>query len=489
MTEQQNDVQHQEQPIIPPGVLLGISGLSLLAALGVLLINGALGVGGWAALAIFLLSLILLVVLAPQKVVGALTGRTLRFGGTSVLFTVIFLAALMILYWFVGLQGWEYDVSQTNEFSLSDSNRQALATYAADPSLPAVEIIGFYSADQVDRRERVEALLADYTRVSDGKISYRFVDPDRNPQLAARYNLPEQFNQARQVGGSPSVLVVRNPEIDEPDAAEIVDTSGGFEQALLTNTILAATTPGDFRAYFLNVEEGLSITDTSGAGVSNVADRLQNVFNWTVEDVTLFELAAAESEFNLLDESADGEVLVVPGGAQALGEQETAFLTDYMDAGGDVVFLAAPDIDQQALASTEPLNTYLAENYGLQFGTGVILDQQQSFQSPDFVVVDSFSSSNFITTNAAQNTVLVSPFTRPIELTETPPTDVQVFDLAQTSATSYLKPTDELLNSEQFQQGEEDPSGPFTMLAAAENTATDSKVVLFGSYGVATKSV
>ena len=488
MTQQSYDeVQdNDEQAIIPPGLLLGVAGLALVAALAVSLVNGALGVGGWAALAISLLSLVLLVVLAPGRVVGALTGRTLRFGGTSILFTLIFLAVLVVLYWFVGQQNWEVDVSQTNEFSLSTSNRQVLTTYAADPTLPEIEVLGFYSADQTDRRERVEALLEDYEAVSGGKISYRFIDPDRNPQLAALYNLPEQFNQARQFGGSPSVLVVRDPSVEEPDAAEIVDTSAGFEQAALTNTILQVSTPGDFRAYFLSVEEGLSIADTSPAGLGNLSGRLQNVFGWTVEEVSLFQLAATESEFTLLEPGADGEVLIVPGGAQALAEPEAEFLVDYLEQGGDVILMAAPDIEQAALASTETLNTYLVENFGLSFGSGVILDQQQSFQSADFIVVDSLSSANFITQNVPPNAVLVAPFSRPIELAEVVPTDVQVFDLAQSSQASYLKSVEELLQNEDFQATEEDPAGPFTVLAAAENTQTGGSVVLFGSYGTAT---
>jgi len=234
------------------------------------------------------------------------------------------------------------------------------------------------------------------------------------------------------------------------------------------------------------VEEGLSIADTSPAGLGNLSGRLQNVFGWTVEEVSLFQLAATESEFTLLEPGTDGEVLIVPGGAQALAEPEAEFLVDYLEQGGDVILMAAPDIEQAALASTETLNTYLVENFGLSFGSGVILDQQQSFQSADFIVVDSLSSANFITQNVPPNAVLVAPFSRPIELAEVVPTDVQVFDLAQSSQASYLKSVEELLQNEDFQATEEDPAGPFTVLAAAENTQTGGSVVLFGSYGTAT---
>jgi len=302
-----------EAPIIPPPVLLAVAGIALLLGVSVALVNGAFGVVGWASLAIALLSLVLLVVLAPQQVVDALAGRTFRFGGTSVLVTVIFLAVLITTYWFI------------DTLDITD----AVGVYAADPTLPSVEILAFFDAAGATNRERVETLLEDYVSASDGKISYTVVNPNRQPLEANRY------------GAANGSLVVRNPEVDDPEAAEVIQTNFGFEQTTLTNAILGVSASGDFRAYIISVEEGLSIENAQPEGASDFVDVLQTRFNWDIQEAALIDFVAEESELEL-GTGADGEVLVILGGSQELSQIETDFITDYLDNGGNLVMFKLP---------------------------------------------------------------------------------------------------------------------------------------------------
>ncbi|MEO1442677.1 MAG: Gldg family protein, partial [Chloroflexota bacterium] len=457
-------------PIIPPGLLLGVTGAGILIAVVILLIQGAFGVIGWASLAIALLSLVLVVVLAPQQVVNALSGRTARFGGTSILFTLLFVAALIVVYWFIEGRNWTYDVSQTDQFSLNTDNREAIETFGADPSTPTIEIIGFFDATAAANQERVEILLRDYAGVSNGKINYRFVNPDRNPTDARLYN------------AQPGDLVVRNTTVDDPEAAEVLPTNFGFEQVALTNSILAVSVSGDFRAYVIAAQDSLSVEDTSPAGASDFMNILVERFNWEVNEVPFVDLLAEESEFELNAAGIDDDVLVIIGGTRALSPVEAQFIADYLDNGGSLVMFAAPDIGEPSLASSEELNAYLAETFGISYQTDeLILDPQQSIQSADTIVATTLTRTNFITQGVPQGLdVVIAQLARSITIAETPPANVQTFDLVRTSNSSYAKSFDEL-QAEEIQPNDEDPRGPLTILAAAENTDTGARVVLFGS--------
>ncbi len=457
-----------EQPIIPPVVLLSISGVAVLVALIVALVTAQLGVVGWAALAVALLSLVLLVVLAPQQAVDVITGRSARFGGTSVIVTIIFLAVLIAVYSSVASQNWTYDVSQTDQFSLNDANRDAVAQLGADTTIPPIEIIGFYDAASNANQERTETLLADYEAASNGKITYQFINPDRQPLEAQRF---EANN------GS---LVVRNTSNEDPEAAELVNTNFGFDQVQLTNAILAVSAGGDFRAYFISVQDGVSI-ETDATEVVGI---LQDRFNWDVQEVSFIDLLGEESEITLGDTSVDGEVVGIIGGSQTLGDAEVELLTNYLDEGGSVVLYASPDLEDPALASTPALNDYLAENFGLSFDTDtIILDLQQSVGSADTIAAADITRNMFITAQVPQNTALIAQVARSITVAEAAPANVTTYDLVRTSPTSYAKSYQALLDQD-VEQTDEDPAGPLTVVAAAENTETGARVVLMGSSSI-----
>ncbi|MEM6284289.1 MAG: hypothetical protein AAF787_19005 [Chloroflexota bacterium] len=474
VTEAEEDESDEPmEPIIPPWLLLSISGVGLVIALGFLLIQGAFGLIGYAGLLVSVLSLVLLVVLAPQQVVDVLSGRAARFGGTSILFTVLFLAALIVVYWFIETRNLTYDVSQTDQFSLNTENREAIELFGADAGNPNIEIIGFFDSQSAANQERVEILLRDYAAASNGKVNYRFVNPDRNPAEARLYN------------AQPGDLVIRNTGVEDPEAAEILPTNFGFEQIGLTNSVLAVSASGDFRAYFIEVEEGISATDPSPAGAADFVNILRERFNWEINEVPFVDLLAEESDFTPGESGIDGDVIVIIGGARALSPIETEYLTEYVDNGGDLVVFASPDIGEPALASSPELNTYLAENFGISFQTDeIILDPQQSIQSADTIVATTFTRTNFVTDGIPQGLeVLIAQFARSVIVAETPPENVQTFDLVRTSNSSYAKTFDEL-QSEDIQRNSDDPEGPLTLVAAAENTETGARVVLFGSSAI-----
>ena len=471
MTEDPKNSQPEAQdPIIPPSYLLGLSFISFLVAAFVALTQAEFSVVGIGALVLGVLALVLWVVLAPDQARGTLTGRTARYGGTSLLITLLLIVALVFVYVAVRSFGARIDLTERNDFSLTTESRQAITALGADPSLPRIKLVGFYSSQQIGLRDQGQPLLQDYATTSGGKIEYEFVDPDLQPGLVQSYSVT--------TNGQIVVAAIDSEtgELDLENAERVSSAS----QEELTNAILSVAAQGNFRAYFITVADGES------EGMASLKDTLTSRFDWTVEEVTLIELTNPESTITLNDPNIDGEVMIIPGGSQALSEQELAVLTNYLNAGGNVILFAGTNLndDRTSLATDSALTTYLAANFGISVLPDVVFDTEQAFQSPIAPVVNDFDTTSFITTNGIPpggQAAAVFELTNSLALSQPTPANVTVTALARTSASSFSKSDIEGILSGTVTRADTDPTGPLVVMAQAENSQTGARLVVMGS--------
>ncbi|MDL1902504.1 hypothetical protein FBR02_17270, partial [Anaerolineae bacterium CFX9] len=312
--------QLPDEPFISPRLMLFVAAFGLLVAFFVWVTQPEFNVVGFGGLALAAVAIIAYLLLNPQGAKDFVTGRTVRFGGVSVIVTVVLIVALVAVYTFVRGQSWRVDVTQRNQFSLTEASRTAMQVYAADPSLPAVQMLVFYDSTSAARRDRETPLLDDYVSTTGGKVSYQVIDLDQNPQLASQYSV---LRAGTIVLGVPN----ENGQLD-PTNVETV-TSAAQEQ--LTNAVLRASAQGDFAAYFLNTRNNTS------ANMSTLRTILSDRFDWTVEETSLLTLNAPDAENRLGDERFDGQVVVIPGGSAPLSDDEMAILTEFLNNGGDLV--------------------------------------------------------------------------------------------------------------------------------------------------------
>jgi hypothetical protein len=467
----QNEQPENSTPIIPPSLFLIAAAGGLILALTIAFTQPTFGVIGIAGIAVALIALIGWALLAPDQLRGFVTGRTFRFGGTSLIVTLVFIVALIAIYVLVRGQNWRFDLTANESFTLNEPTREAIRTLGADPVQPPVKLFAFYGIGRAGLRDQHSLLLEDYRQTSGDKITYEFVDPERRPLLVEQYGITQDGE----------ILVATLNESGEPDLANAERVSF-FNQEQLTNAIFRVAASGDFRAYFLSVEGGLTLDSTGESGLSTLNDRLVNQFRWTTQQVSLLDLIGGSVDVS--DPAADGTVLVIPGGTSALEDASFNFLTEYLENGGDLVILADVGVEQngQVLATAENLNDYLFENYGLRFSPNIVLDTQQAFQSADTPYATDFSTNNFITqqyTNVP-NAAIVFEATHYLETAATAPANVTITELVRSSAASYAKSIDAILN-EDAAQLPDDPVGPFILAAAAEDLETGSRIVLIGS--------
>ncbi len=461
------------EPLIPSWLLLGAATLGLIVAFGVTFTQG-INIVVIGALAVSLASVVTWALFSPQEFRGFITGRGVRFGGLSIIVTLVFVAALIGIYSVVKSQNWRVDLTEQDTFSLTQASRDAIAALGADPDIPPVEILAFYGVTQASRRDQDELLFDDYIEAGNGKISYEFIDPEREPVLAEQLNVR---------AGQVAVIGHNQDGSRDIAGAQVIDF---VTQEQLTNAILRVAATGNFRAYILSVENGAELADTGAEGLSQLGDVMSNQLDWTTEQVSLLDLTSGRVDLN--DPLVDGTVLIIPGGETPLTDEGLSMLTAYLDQGGDAIIYADINLDgEQSLATAENLSNYLSIHYGLGFSTDVVLDATQAFQSPFELYTFDYVQGNTITQafDTIQDPAFVFRYARPITTADATPENVTLTPIINSSGTSFAKPIDTVIEGES-EQAESDISGPFLLAAAAENTQTGSRIVLVGSQDFAT---
>ena len=475
MAQQTPNPIPQQEPFIPPRYLLILSALGFIAAIVVKLTQPEFTVVGYGALAFGILALLMWVLLAPQQARAAFTGRTARFGGTSLLVTLLLLVALGVIYVVVRNANLRVDLTQTNTYSLSAESRKAVAGLAADTNAPKVQIIAFYGVAQASTRDQVTLLLDDYKKTSNGKIDYQFVDPERSPQTATLYKVTTP--------GSIAVVKI-DPKTSQPDTKN-AQVATSADQQTLTNDILRVSASGVFNAYILNLQDGV------GAQMTTLKQVLTQSYNWNVKDVSLLQLTSPSStDFNLNDPNVTGQVIVIPGGSGALSDDELKVIQDYVAKGGDLVIMAGTNLnaDKTSTATADNLNTWLKQDFGVSFDKDVVIDKAQAFQSPLVPVATSLDSGSFITSTniPAGQAALAFEVPNSITVAATAPTNVTVTALVHSSAASYSKTNLQDVIDNKVDKADGDAAGPFVLAASAENTQTKARVILLGSTSLGT---
>jgi hypothetical protein len=477
----------ENEPFIPPNIMLGLAALGIVVAVLVRLSEATFSVVGWGALAFSALSLIAWGVLAPDQVKELAQGRALRFGGVSLLVTLIFLVALGFVYGLVKGFSLHADLTQSADFTLTEDSRDAIRVVANDPNVPPIHIIVFYGSAQAGQRDQDTVLLDDYIAASvpsaggPAKLSYEFVDPDRNPTMLESYEA--QPGQLAVVSTNPDgTYDVQNAEVFSP----IDQFTGGDLQTNLTNAILRVAAAGDFRAYFLSVEDGSELEDTGDTGLSTINTNLHDRFNWNTQEVTFAQLTSVQSSIILNDPLADGEVMVIAGGSQPLRDQDLQIITDFVDAGGALVIFADIGIDEngESLATADNMSEWLYAAFGVRLSRDVVLDQSQAIQQPTNPYAIDFANDIFITgTFESEQALVMFQLPHPIEIADTLPTNVSVTELAFSGEQSYLKSVDDVLDND-IPADDNDERGPFVLAVAAENEVTGARLVVIGSSDV-----
>lgn len=289
-------------------------GLGLIALIVALIAWFAVGEAGdktvtWVALAVGVLGITGFVLLDPEAIVTAVTGRTAAQGAISVLSTIFFLAAVIGGYYILyraTTDGVVDDLVKPAEYRLHEPTIEILEGLE-EP----VKVTAFVS---VQEEEAIRKWLQEYKRYGGENFTYEFVDPDLEPLVAQ--NLGAQ---------SGSIVFQMGDREATADFASETDLTGALARVL----------QGDPRiAYLITGHGERSADDPSDAGFQQASALLERA-------------NIVATPLNLAQEGAvpdDADVIILAAPSAQLSQAEVDILKAYLDGGGSLLFLA--DIGQ-----------------------------------------------------------------------------------------------------------------------------------------------
>jgi ABC-type uncharacterized transport system involved in gliding motility auxiliary subunit len=352
--------------------------------------------------------------------------RTLIYGTGSVAAVLLLLGILVFVGLLANRYPFRWDVTKNRSQSLSAISKAVLSEVTKPLSLTA-----FYPEGQPERQQTKE-LLQGYA-YQNSQVSFRFVDPERDPLVARQAGYRYPGNILLEYQG-------RRQMAERPDE----ETITGTLRKLLKTEVK--------KIFFLTGHGERGVADSQREGFQTASQALRNE-GYAVEDLSLLTQAGVPKE---------AVVVVVAGPQKHLFPNEVAALKAYLARGGRLLVLLAPFEDgglKELLAS-----------YGVGLDDGMILDQNQMSQAlgASAVMPLVFKYGPHRITQNFTNIVTIFPLARALSLNREVK-GVKLLPLASTSPSSWEK-----LGREWLKRGtgnfeaQKDKKGPFTLAALAE---------------------
>lgn len=419
--------------------LIGYGGLGLIiAGLISLSINATLGTITTVFLSLGLVLLLVFVIRSFNKIKRFFEKRSTKYGTNAFAMAVMVIGILVLINFISKRHNYRIDTTAGNQFSLAEQTKKVLRSLKKE-----VKITAFFRP-QTQKRGNMEDLLAEYAYYSN-KIKYEFIDPDKKPAIAKRYGITAYGTTVVEGLGK------------ESKEEKIYTTS---EQDL-TNAIIKVTREGKKTIYFLeghgekDIDKQL-LGDKGGDGYSEVKKAILNE-NYAVKKILL------ASEQKVPDNCT---VLVIAGPRTDLLVNERNMIKEYIDRGGNALFL----LDPKPYAGLEDF----LDPLGFKVGDDIVLDVSgvgSLFGAGPSIPLVTRYEKHAITEDFRIMTAF--PYVRSISPKKSPGEGISVQALAKTSNRSWGE-TNIKSPQVRFDEGE-DLKGPITIAAVATKKVKTEK--------------
>jgi ABC-type uncharacterized transport system involved in gliding motility auxiliary subunit len=375
---------------------------------------------GLAAAGAGLLCLLLAALLGRRGLARFLASRAARLGLGAGVTVLMVLATALFLGSLATRHHWRLDLTQDARHSLAPQTRQLLAQLEQP-----VLVYAFFRQDQPGRQNLLE--LLDECAFRSRRFTYRFVDPDREPVLAKRYDV-------RNYG---AVVLTQG------DKTERLRQPG---EAALANALARLGRQGHKVAYLLSGHGEPALDDQSPGGLAQLAKALGQ------QDLELRPLLLAAQG----QAPADAALLIEAAPRKPLAAAEIQALGRYLDQGGALLLLLDPERDGG-------LGDWLLTR-GVVLDNDLILDQASSLvgASPAWPIVSEYG--DHPATRPLAGMYCYFPLARSLRPAQPPRPGLTATALLETGPTSWGSTDLEGLKAGRagFTQGR-DLKGPLTL--------------------------
>lgn len=320
-------------------------------------------------------------------------GRRVFEGANFVVYTLVGLAIVVLLNWFVERNNRRWDLTPARQYSLSEQSEKITKGLERDVTI--------YVFDRQRAFPQHRDLLEKYT-VASPHVKLEFVDPDRQPDAARRFNV-------RTYG---TVVVA---------AGERHLEAQGLTEEAVTNALIRVLK--DQRTVcFVQGHGERDLENSDRAGYSQLRQALEGE-NYKIQKLTLMQDLTIPSECS--------QVLIV-GPRNDYLEAEIQALTKYVEGGGRLLVAIDPTV---AL----PNLTRLLAQWNVKVRNDIVVDQNPLAQifgtSPTMPLILSYGSNPIVEPLA--RTATLFPVTRSFEISEETKPGLRVDKLCETSPQSY----------------------------------------------------
>ena len=394
---------------------------------------------------------------SSRGTLGTLMGhRAARYGANAVVYSIAFVGLLVAINYILALHHRRFDLTSERVFSLSPQSVKVVNSLKGP-----LKLYGFF---QGGRDQRTEALYESYAYASP-KITFQLVDPEKNPELATRFNVNRMPTTHIQYGDHGTNL-------------------GETTEQTITNGIIKVTSTTTKGACFLQGHGEPSIEDMDGdSGFGRAAQALMGE-NYDVKPLTLMTSPTVPSSC---------VVVIVAGPVKSLFPAEIDALDKYLKQGGRMLVMLRPQRPDQPNAQTALIN--LVSQWGLTVGDNIVLDQElHLFAGPTLGLSPLVELYPPHPITAQFNKRTLWPMVRSVEPVKDIKFGLQTWPLAQTSDTS-IAATDigAIFKEQKFKPGPKDRKGPISIADAVDGDnkklkwgTGEARLVVYGDTDMAT---
>ena len=348
--------------------------------------------------------------------------RSARYGLNMALMIIIVLGIVVFADIFTSKHNKRFDLTEEKRYTLSPQTQKVLKSLKE-----RIEVLCFYTTAARNRMQ-MEDLLSQYRYYSD-KLHYRFIDPDRKPGLAKKYEI--KFDGTAVI-----------------NFADKTEKVTGQSEEDLTNAIIKVTRKRKKTVYFLKGHGESEIGDAEAKGLSSLKTALEKQ-NYVVKEIVL-----AQENF-----PQDCDLLVLSGPKTDPFEAERKMIEDYLLMGGKALLMLEP--------FSTPELVKMANSFGFDVANNVVVDPFSRILGGDYLmpVVSSYESHDI---TKSFKIMSFFPYARSVRVKETLPEGVIAQALTTTSPQSWGETDGEALQQGIVSRDEGiDLMGPLSIAAAA----------------------
>jgi ABC-type uncharacterized transport system involved in gliding motility auxiliary subunit len=375
-----------------------------------------------------------------------LKARQTRYAAYAAAYIVIVIAAVVVANILADRYNKSYDSTANKRYSLSDQTAKIVK------GLKQNATITYFN--QSTRFRDGKDLLEQYANLSP-KVQVKYVDPDKDPQLAREAGIRSLGTAVVQVGDKK----------EEAKSMTEEGITGAFIRDLKSKTRTVCFTSGSGEH---------QLDDSNREGLSHFKELLAKD-NYETKSVDLLTKAEVPG---------DCTALVIAGPTKNYEQPEVNAIKNYVENGGRAFFMLDPPlkIGHEEIADNDAL-TSLLQGWGVTLDKDLILDLNPLGQiaglGPQVALVTHYESQPIV--EQLRGTATGFPLARSLDVKNTDKTSVQkLFDSSSTSlATSNLSSPAVNVNDPKNKKG------PLTMAAAGTyNTGKENsqgRFVVVGS--------